>query len=224
MFSSGLLVATILGAAVITSNTASYVRLESNDSTIEAGERFSIAVYAYAHVPVNAVDIELQFDDDAVDILGVDTGQSVITLWTEDPRVEGSRVLLSGGTYRKGFLEEHLIATINLRAKETGQSTVSTSEVILLAGDGSGAPVATSEVIDSSLNLFVYDENTTPEGIGVDVNVNIITDLNNDGEVTLRDVSAFLGAWGSNERLYDFNGDGRMNFVDFSIILANVIF
>lgn len=224
MFPAMVLAAAALGAAVVTSTEASYVRLESSATTVEAGQRFSIDVYAYAHVPVNAVDITLRFDGRAVEVVEVDRGQSVLTIWTEDPIVESDRVILRGGTFRRGFVDEHKIATIDLQAKHTGQSTFSATDIVLLAGDGAGSAVSVAESAGQTVSLYVYDENTSPESIGVDVAVDIITDIDGDGAVTLRDISAFMAAWHNRDRIFDFNNDGRMSFRDFSIILANFFF
>lgn len=224
MFPAIISFVAMMGAAVITSKDVSYIRLETSDVTVEAGKQFSIDVFAYAHVPVNAVDITLQFDSEAIEVLGVDRGQSVLTIWTRDPVIENGKVILQGGTYKKGFLKEHRIATINVKAKETGQSTVQATDVMLLAGDGAGSPVSVADSNNSMVNLYVYDENTSPNSIGVDVKVNIVTDIDGDGRVTLKDVSSFMAAWHTKNKLYDFNGDGRMTFKDFSIILANFFF
>lgn len=214
----------MLGAAAITNNAVSYVRLQTDQTVIQAGQQFSLDVFAYAHVPVNAVDVTLRFEPDAVEVLGVDKGQSVLTIWAKEPLIEKDRVTLSGGTFRKGFIGEHKIATINLKAKKSGESQFFAANVMLLAGDGKGTPVSVAEADDSSINLYVYDENDSPENIGVDVAVSIITDIDGDGNVSLKDVSAFMGAWSSKTRVYDFNGDGRMSFKDFSIILSDVFF
>ena len=74
---------------------------------------------------------------------------------------------------------------------------------------------------ESNTSLFIYDENTAPADIGVDVRVNFLSDIDGDGEVSLRDISTFMSAWTDKSKLYDFNGDGRMSFRDFSIILAD---
>ena len=95
---------------------------------------------------------------------------------------------------------------------------------MLLAGDGQGTPVSVSETSDSKLSLYVYDENEDPEDIGVAVEVNLLTDLDGDGKVSLRDISAFMSAWASKSENFDFNRDGRMTFSDFSIILASFFF
>ncbi|MEN9920312.1 MAG: hypothetical protein RL538_205 [Candidatus Parcubacteria bacterium] len=225
MFSFSILGALLLlGANAITGTEVSYIRLQADKSVIQAGERFSLDVYAFAHVPVNAVDVTLRFEEDAVEVLSVDKGQSVLTIWTEEPKVEKDRVVLRGGTYRKGFVGEHKIATIDLVARQSGQSEFFAANVMLLAGDGKGTPVSVAESDDSSLNLYVYDENEAPENIGVDVAVSIVTDIDGDGKVSLKDVSSFMGAWSNKSRVYDFNGDGMMSFKDFSIILADAFF
>lgn len=224
MFPAFALFAAILGASAVVGPDESYIRLEASDTTVEAGDRFTMHIYANAHVPVNAVDITLRFDEELVEVLEVDRGQSVLTIWTEDPIVESDRIILRGGTFRRGFLGEHKIASIDLRASETGQSRFSVSDVVLLAGDGSGTAVRVSEGPDPTVSLFVYDENTDPSSIGVDVEVRVVTDINGDGNVTLQDVSAFMAAWNSRDTVYDFNNDGQMTFRDFSIILAALFF
>ncbi len=224
MFPLAVGFAVILGAQAITSTESSYIRIEIDKEAVQTGDRFRIDVYAFAHVPVNAVDVTLRFDPSKVEVQEVDRGQSVLTIWTEDPIVTDESVTLRGGTFRKGFLGEHLIASIDLSAKSTGNSQLVTSDVLLLAGDGQGTPVSTSETGDSKVSLYVYDANSSPDNIGVDVAVRILTDLDGDGKVTLSDISAFMGGWGQNQSVHDFNGDGRVTFRDFSIILASFFF
>lgn len=215
--------AVVLGANTISSQT-SYIKLEADKTTIQSGDRFSLNVYAYAHVPVNAVDVTLRFNPSNVEVLGVDKGQSVLTIWTEEPRIESDKVILRGGTFRNGFVGEHKIATVELKAKNSGRTNLSAGDVMLLAGDGRGTPVSVSEANNSKLSLFVYDESETPGNIGVNVEVNLLTDLDGDGKVSLKDISAFMSAWASRSSTFDFNGDGRMTFRDFSIILASFFF
>lgn len=218
--------ALLLGAALLTSTEASYVKLKASKSVLEAGERFSIDVYAFAHVPVNAVDITLKFEENGVDVLSVDKGQSVLTIWTQEPIVKNDEVIMRGGTYRKGFVGEHKIATIELEAKQSGETELAVGNVVLLAGDGKGTPVSVAESNNSNVNLYIYDENEDPANIAVDVKVNIITDIDGDGNVGIKDISAFMGAWTttSTGKIYDFNNDGKMSFKDFSIILADAFF
>lgn len=220
MFSVASL-AILLSAALISGTESSYIKLSINKSVVQEGDRISVDVFAFAHVPVNAVDVTLRFDSSAVEVLSVDRGQSVLTIWTEDPIIQEETVVLRGGTFRKGFLGEHKIATVVLRAKKQGQSQFTAENVLLLAGDGSGTPVTLANSNQSNASVFIYDETTDPGNIGVNIAINIITDIDNDGVVSLKDISAFMAAWANKDSLYDFNGDGKMSFRDFSIILAD---
>lgn len=214
----------VLGANTISSTQSSYIRLATDTTAVATNERFTLDVLANAHVPVNAVDITLRFDQAGFEVVSVDRGQSVLTIWTEEPVITNNSVILRGGTFRKGFLGEHKIASIVLKAKRTGTGSLSASDVTLLAGDGRGTPIKVSEVSDSKLSLFIYDENSSPTDIGANVQVRIVTDLDGDGKVSLRDISSFMAAWADTSASYDFDGDGRMTFRDFSILLASFFF
>lgn len=221
MFPAILGTVLLFGASTITSDNKSYVYLNPDIRTVEVGEVVSVEVGVSAHTPINAVDITVEFPADTVEVFSVDRGQSVLTLWTEDPVISSNFVQLSGGTFRRGFIGDHEIATIKFRAKQAGQYTIKSQEVTFVAGDGSGNEVEVSSVGTDSTVLFNFDENTSPEEIKIAIASGITTDLNNDGKVTLQDISAFMGAWNNRTQLFDFDNDGRMTFKDFSIILAD---
>jgi len=203
--------------AAVSSAGTSYIKLTSSNQLVKAGENFSVVVLAYATTPVNAVNVAIEFPEDLVEVLGVDRGESVITLWTEDPEVVNGTVTLSGGTYRKGFIGEHRLATINLRAKTTGQASILASKIELLAGDGKGTPVQTN-LSFGKLNLKIIG--VVPDKLDAKAVLAIVTDINSDGKVGLDDISSFMAAWASKNQNYDFNKDGVMTFKDFSILLS----
>lgn len=214
----------LLGATVI-NTSGSYIRLEPSQTEVMAGERFSIDVYASAHVPVNALDIKIEYLPDVVTVLSIDKAQSVLTIWTEEPVIGTNTISLSGGTFRRGFIGEHLVATIKVEAKSSGQTEFMVSEAELLAGDGKGTPVAVSGTgAASRTSFYIYDQNEDPTKISANLGMRLNPDIDGDGKVTLRDISSFMAAWNSKQTSYDFNSDGRMNFVDFSIILAKSFF
>lgn len=224
-------VAAILSAAAIVSDNRSFIHLDSSAQTVKAGDTFQIKVYVSASVPVNAVDIRLAFPSDQIQILGIDKGQSVITLWAQDPYVDTNTVILQGGTFRRGFVGDHLIATINAKAIQTGLAKFSTDQVTLLAGDGSGSKVQVAQSNADSATFYIANADGTPAAsqnnpIGVQgaASVVIITDIDGDGKVTLADVSKFMAGWFSGGTIYDFNHDGHMTFADFAIILADSFF
>jgi hypothetical protein len=221
MFPAVLGTMLLLGASNITSVDQSYVYLSSDSRTVEVGQMLILEVAVSAHTPINAVDITVVFPPDKVEVFSVDRGQSVLTLWTEDPIVSTDYVQFIGGTFRRGFVGQHKIASIKFRALAAGQYKIRSQDITFVAGDGSGNEVTATDNNAGKMALFNFDESTSAEEIKVAIAAGITTDLNQDGRVTLQDISAFMGAWNTRTQLFDFNNDGRMSFKDFSIILAD---
>lgn len=222
MFPALVLSTVLLSTAVLMSSDVSYIKLMPSETAIETGNRFKIDVYANVHVPVSSVDITLEFDPLIVEVVGVDRKQSVLNIWTEDPIVKDGKVILRGGTYKRGFVGEHLIASISLKGKEIGQSSFSATDIILLTDDEKGTPVAVGKADDSIVNFYIYDENTSLDNIDVNVSLKSVTDIDGDGKITLTDAGKFMTAWKNKEAFYDFNNDGKMTFRDFSILMADL--
>ena len=220
-FSFLFLFATVLGMAAVATKSASSVRLVSTATSVEEGSAFSVDVFVYASVPVNAVDIILSFPADQVEVLGIDKGESVITLWPEDPHVEGSNVILRGGTYKKGFVGEHKIATIKVKAKAAGEAKFLTSAVRLLAGDGKGSDVGVDNSTAMVQTAIVHPGEAPAVTVAGKVAVIVATDVDGDGRVSLTDISAFMASWAIQGATYDFNNDGVMSLSDFSILLSD---
>lgn len=223
----------ILGALAITTNEQTYIEVTPSQTKVRAGDRLSLDVYVNAHKPVNAIDIEIKVPKSQLKVTGIDTGESVITLWTQDPYFEGDTVYLRGGTFRKGFLGKHLIANINVQAVNTGVAYVDVADSLLLAGDGNATEIAAKDIGTEQATLYIANADGTFQTVGLEgggstlegsATVMILTDIDGDGDVSLQDVSRFMAAWKSGSAIFDFNGDGRMTFTDFAIILADSFF
>ena len=221
MFPAVLGTILLLSASAVSTVDQSYVYLESGSRAVEVGEIISVEVGVSAHRPINAVDIKLAFPASSLDVFSVDRGQSVLTIWTEDPVIKNNSVRFVGGTFKRGFIGQHEIATVKFRALEAGQYEISADNITFVAGDGSGTKIKAVDHQSSQLTLFNFDENTSAEEIKIAIARGATTDINNDGVITLQDISAFMGAWSSRTQIFDFNNDGRMSFKDFSIILAD---
>ena len=206
-------------ASVITEN-ASYVTIRASSESVVKDQQFTIDVLVTAHVPVNAVDLVISYPEDKLVVDGIDKGTSVITLWTEEPYAKDGNVYLSGGTFRKGFIGEHTVARIKVHAKEAGEARILIKETQLVAGDGKGSNVSVTDT-DSEVKIAV----TGSEGlIKAKATISVVSDIDGDGDVDLADISAFMSAWFNKGSTFDFNGDGRMTFRDFSILLAESFF
>jgi hypothetical protein len=220
-----LSVALLMGASVISTESESYVRLVPSETMVKSGDRFTIKIYANAHVPVNAINLSIKYSSDLVEINAVDKAQSVLTIWTKEPAISTNLIALAGGTFRRGFVGEHIVATIKATAKFTGSTELAVSAVEMFAGDGLGTPVKTStNRISGKAGFIIYDQNTDPAELASLLPSTMLVDVNGDGVVNLRDISVFMAAWNDKTTQYDFNDDGRMNFIDFSIILARSFF
>ncbi len=180
-----------------------------------------IEVLAHASVPVNAIDIIVDYPENQMKFSGVDTGESVITLWTEDPHEEGGKVYLRGGVFQKGFIGEHLIGKIRLRATQSGIAYVNLDSASFVAGDGKGTLVTVERVAENTTRLYVTPVDGTLTGVA---EITVVTDIDGNGHVDLSDISTFMAAWFSGSKTFDFNNDGKMTFRDFSILLADSFF
>ena len=212
----------LFGLAAVSTTEHSYISLVTSNTRVVKGEEVTIEVLVNAHVPVNAVDIVVDYPENELTFKGIDTGESVITLWAEEPYARNSKVYLRGGVFQKGFMGEYQIARIRLEPKTTGIVYVSHDSASLVAGDGKGTIVKTEKVDENTTRLYV---NSTEEGVlKGEASFAIITDIDGNGGVDLSDISTFMAAWFSRGKTFDFNGDGRMTFRDFSILLADSFF
>ena len=217
-----LFTALIAGFASVITENSSYVTIRSNVETVVQDQPFFIDIRASTHVPVNAVDLVIAYPDSKMVIDSIDTGTSVITLWTQEPYAKNGNIYLSGGTFRKGFIGEHTIARIKAHATQSGEARVLIKETQLVAGDGKGTEVS---VVESDTNNEVKIKVEGKDGvISGKATITIISDTDGDGDVDLHDISIFMSAWFTGSKTYDFNGDGRMTISDFSILLADSFF
>lgn len=221
-FSFLFVFAAIASIAAVSSSKGSYIKLVPSQNAVEVGGRYSLDVYVFADAPINAVDISVTYPQSQIEVLGIDKGDSVITLWTTEPFVENGAVILRGGTFKRGFVGEHKIATINVKAKTKGSAQFLAGEVSLLAGDGKGTSVKADTSRAKIVTTIVGEGEAlapTPGTLEGSVGVVVVTDIDGDGSVSLVDISSFMANWASKDRTFDFNNDGQMTFRDFSIIL-----
>lgn len=213
--------ALIAGMAAVISENQSYVSITSDSAVVARDQEFFITVKVAAHVPVNAVDLVIAYPENKMVVDSIDTGTSVITLWTEEPYAKNGNIYLRGGTFRKGFVGEHTIARIRVHATEAGEARLSLRSTALIAGDGQGTEVKATKAEDDHTVVYVYGEDGLISG---EVEIAFVTDIDGDGKIDLRDISAFMASWFLKDKVYDFDGDGRMTIRDFSILLADSFF
>jgi hypothetical protein len=226
VFSFVFVIAALLGTASVVSKNGSYVSLVVDSPIVAQDDVISIDVRVFAHTPINAVDIALRFPPEQVSVIEIDKGQSVLTLWTEEPAYKDGVVTLRGGTYKKGFIGEHSIATIQVKSKIAGEIEFLADSTRLLAGDGKGTEISSGktpsvvvQVTDADTIATKNDPESSEKTLEAKAFVLVATDLDGDGDVSYKDVTMFMKHWVATDTVLDFNSDGKMSIHDFSILL-----
>jgi hypothetical protein len=217
-----IITALIASLAAVISENSSYVTIRTDAQTVARDQSFFIDVFVTAHVPINAIDLVIAYPEDKIVVESVDTGISVITLWTEQPYAKSGNIYLRGGTFRKGFIGEHQVARIRAHAAKSGEARILIKNSQLVAGDGLGTEVRADESPGSNeVKILVSGSDGVIAGKAT---ISIVTDMDGDGDVDFKDIGIFMSAWFTGSSIYDFNNDGRMNLIDFSILLADSFF
>jgi len=208
MFSLVFLLSLYAVIALVISSNDNKIIISVPATAMEQKKIFPIDIFAEVFEPVNALRLEISISGTAdVEVFGIDRGQSVITLWTEDPYVANNIIYLEGGTYRRGFVGKHKIATLQMRALKDGDIQLTVRSVEFLAGDGTGRNVTVGLSPTAKVKI---GENVLDNRSRIDINQ----------PIGLRDISIFMADWRSGKSEFDFNNDGKVNFVDFSILLS----
>lgn len=177
------------------------------------GDTISVALLVNTtNQSINAVDGQIVFPSDKLEILNISRENSILNLWAEEPtlssRQDGS-ITFSGGLPSPGFIgTAGKIMTISFKAKKDGNAMITLSNALVLANDGFGTDIL-ADIIPTQLTLLKPKIKRE------------VADINEDGKIDLFDLSVLLTNWGtpSNERA-DLSGDGTVGTKDFSILLS----
>lgn len=96
---------------------------------------------------VNAVEVRLTYNPDAMDVVALSKAGSFLALWTQEPKVDAQAgvITFSGGTPHGSYVINGRLLSIVVRPKHIGSSTVTldtaASGVYLNDGQGTRAPL-----------------------------------------------------------------------------------
>lgn len=215
--------ALLLLASVASLEGKPEVLLEVSPTQVVIGEEAYLDVKVRTTSAINALTIIISAPTDKVLMDTVQVSNSVITLWTEEPRVDNGKIILRGGTFRRGFVGEHTIARIAFTPATSGTFAFTADNIELVAGDGAGTVIRPdAELVRSdTLYSFASREDLVAVEDKPRFELAIREQLGiTDRAIGLRDISRFMSAWSTKATSYDFDGDGAMTFRDFAILLA----
>jgi len=195
--------------------------------TIMVGETSKIDININTETPINAVGTTVQFPKDKIEIVAISKEESFFDLWTEDTTMaEGSgKLRFSGGTLKDGgFTGTGTVLTITIKSKEVGDATLMFENTQILASDGRGTNVVSRE---RNLTYRIEEKREIQPKIYFGRKKNMLPipspDLNDDGKVNFVDVSILSKVLfvRYNPR-YDLNVDGAVNLSDLSIVFSEM--
>lgn len=128
-------------------SSAASLQLSPRVSSKTLGENFSLNIRAEStDQALNAVSAQLRFDPEYVEIVSVSRSNSVIDFWSQEPSYSNSSGSLSlEGVVFNGYLGSGAnIATVLVRPKKSGSTTIQLASGDILANDGVGTSILSS--------------------------------------------------------------------------------
>lgn len=125
--------------------SAATLSLVPNDTELEVGETLEVAVILDTQgEEVNAVEIEIEFPADKLQVISPNTGRSIIEIWAGQPKFNNKTGMIEmrGGIPGGINIKNGLVTTIQFRVRASGSTSIQlTSKTRLLANDGLGTDV-----------------------------------------------------------------------------------
>ncbi len=118
---------------------SSEVRMEFNKVNIRSGEEFVVDLVLYPNESINAIEGNLDFDSNYLELSYIKDGNSGVNFWIDKPqKTSQSRIYFSGIT-PGGFVGKTNIFSAVFVAKKEGLSGLVLNDLKLLKNDGSGS-------------------------------------------------------------------------------------
>lgn len=107
---------------------------------------------------INAVEVGLAFPSDLLAVVDFSKGNSILTLWPQEPRIQEEEISFLGGI-PGGFKGEGSLAKITFLGKEIGKSEINFKESSkVLLNDGKGTP-AELNFLEGNYEIIKKPEN-----------------------------------------------------------------
>jgi hypothetical protein len=141
---------------------SSEVRMEFNKVNIRSGEEFVVDLVLYPNESINAIEGNLDFDSNYLELSYIRDGNSGVNFWIDKPqKTSQSRIYFSGIT-PGGFVGKTNIFSAVFVAKKEGLSGLVLNDLKLLKNDGSGS-LSSVKIVNSDLFIKKGDSKSREE-------------------------------------------------------------
>jgi len=141
---------------------AAEVKLLAPLRTISPGNQFNIDVVLDTKgEAVNALEGQIVFPSIRLELVEIQSGNSIVSFWIEKPKVEAETIAFSG-IIPGGFQGENgLIVSLLFEAKQPGAGRIAIKDVKVLKNDGAGTPAETT------MTDWLFSISTTTQRVAV---------------------------------------------------------
>jgi hypothetical protein len=172
-YSNFLLIPIFIFIGFFCVNNASFaasINISPSSGSYNVGDTIKVKVYVDTNgQPVNAVDANVQFSQDTLELTSVSKTGSIITNWISEISSSNSSgsVFMTGGILgNNGYVGTFgTVATLTFRFKTAGVGHVSFSSASVLANDGNGTELLNSKGIATYDILPAVPGKTVPQSI-----------------------------------------------------------
>lgn len=217
--------------SVIISSTpqdSAAILLTPEAATTVVHEPFTVDVLVQSTVPANAYRGLITFDHTILHVESISYNTSIANLWVTEPWYQNGdgTVSFAGGTTQAGAFEgEGTLLSITFVPIAVGEASVHVSEAQVLAHNGFGSELQLAPTVDALFTDTSLATEATRLGGGASASqfTSLLRapqyDLNNDGTVSILDISIFMPNLFTNRARFDFNRDGAVTLTDLSMLL-----
>jgi len=228
LLAAGSMAAALLFALPFANAPQASLSISPGEAAVALGDTLVVEVVVEASVPVNAFTGEVVFDSDVFSVDKIEYDTSIADLWVTEPwfsKSANSIYFAGGDTAPGGFTGRGTLMTVYLTALNPGFVSLTLANAQVLQHDGFGTAATLTESVDS---LFTAERLATETKVATarknETWVQVASapptpDFNDDGRVTLTDLSIFTIHFGGSNMRYDLNQNGRVDFGDLSILL-----
>jgi hypothetical protein len=143
--------------------SASEIHLETSKVNIVTKEQFTVTLVIYTDETTNAVEGELSFPQDSLDVKNISDGNTPINFWIEKPHLNDKNLIKFSGITPGGFTGVNLrIFSIVFEAKKIGIVPIVIDNIRLLKNDGLGSDIPYT-VINLTTNIKEGDSSERKE-------------------------------------------------------------